>query len=90
MQSAMNQVLQAFENYFTISMKKTGVVYQPAPGKPYSKPTITENDTACKLMNLHAWKALCPEWCKIDEATTRTAKVSVILADYVKMSGIEV
>ena len=28
-------------NYdLTISMKKTEVVYQPLPGKPYSEPTI--------------------------------------------------
>ena len=25
----------------TISIKKTEIVYQPAPGKPYKEPTIT-------------------------------------------------
>ena len=30
------------DNYdLTISIKKTDVVYQPAPGKPYKEPTIT-------------------------------------------------
>ena len=30
-----------FDGIFTISIKKTEVVYQPAPGKPYKEPTIT-------------------------------------------------
>ena len=42
MQKGVDQVSDSFDNYdFTISIKKTEVVYQPAPGKPYKKPTIT-------------------------------------------------
>ena len=36
-----NQVSQSCDNYdLTISTKKTEVVHQPAPGKPYNEPTI--------------------------------------------------
>ena len=44
MQRAMDQVSQSWDNYdLTISTKKTEVVHQPAPGKPYNEPTITVN-----------------------------------------------
>ena len=44
MQEAMDRLSQACINYYlTISTKKTEVVYQPAPGKPYREPTITVN-----------------------------------------------
>ena len=37
-----NQVSDSCDSYdLTISIKKTEVVYQPAPGKPYKEPTIT-------------------------------------------------
>ena len=40
----MDRVSQACDNYdLTISTKKTEVVYQPAPGNPYSEPTIIVN-----------------------------------------------
>ena len=52
MQEAMDRVSQTCDNYdLKISTKKTEVVYQPAPGKPYSEPTITVNwwmDKDCK------------------------------------------
>ena len=42
MQKGVNQVSNSCDNYdFTISIKKTEVVYQPAPRKPYKEPTIT-------------------------------------------------
>ena len=44
MQRAMYQVSQSCDNYdLTISTKKTEVVHQPAPRKPYNEPTITVN-----------------------------------------------
>ena len=44
MQRAMDQVSQTCDNYdLTISTKKTKVVHQPAPGKPFNEPTITVN-----------------------------------------------
>ena len=42
MQKDIDQVSDTCDNYdLTISIKKTKVVYQPAPGKPYKEPTIT-------------------------------------------------
>ena len=42
MQKAVDQVPDSCDRYvLTISIKKTEVVYEPAPGKPYKEPTIT-------------------------------------------------
>ena len=42
MQKGVAQVSDSCDSYdLTISIKKTEVVYQPAPGKPYKEPTIT-------------------------------------------------
>ena len=42
MQKGVDQVPESCVSYdLTISIKKTEVVYQPAPGKPYKEPTIT-------------------------------------------------
>ena len=41
MQKGVDQVSDSCDSYdLTISIKKTEVVYQPAPGKPYKEPTI--------------------------------------------------
>ena len=45
MQKCMDQVSDSYDNYdLTISIKKTEVVYQTAPGKPYQETTITVKD----------------------------------------------
>ena len=42
MQKGVDQVSDSCDRYdLTISIKKTEMVYQPAPGKPYKKPIIT-------------------------------------------------
>ena len=42
MQKGVDQVSDSCDSYdLTISIKKTEVVHQPAPGKPYKEPTIT-------------------------------------------------
>ena len=44
MQGAVDRMSKACDIFqLTISTKKTEVVHQPAPGKPYSEPTITVN-----------------------------------------------
>ena len=44
MQHTVNLFSSACDNFgLTISTKKTEVMYQPAPGKPYAEPTITVN-----------------------------------------------
>ena len=47
MQGDVGRMSQACDNYdlYTISTKKTEVVHQPAPGKPYREPTI--KTTSC-------------------------------------------
>ena len=41
-QKSVDQVSGSCDSYdLAISIKKTEVVYQPAPGKPYKEPTIT-------------------------------------------------
>ena len=42
MQKGVDQVSDSCDSYdLTVSIKKTKVVYQPVPGKPYKEPTIT-------------------------------------------------
>ena len=42
MQKGVDQVSDSCDSYdLTISIKKTEIVYQPAPGKPFKEPTIT-------------------------------------------------
>ena len=54
MQRAMDQVSQSCDNYdLTISTKKTEVVHQPAPGKPYNErslPELQKPVTPCKCL----------------------------------------
>ena len=41
MQKGVEQVSDSCDSFdLTISIKKTKVVYQPAPGKPYKEPTL--------------------------------------------------
>ena len=52
MHDAMDRVSQACDNYdVTVSTKKTEVVYQPAPGKPYSETTITVNGQRLQVVD---------------------------------------
>ena len=57
MQHTVNLFSSACDNFgLTISTKKTEVMYQPAPGKPYAEPTITVNKeklpAACRQLHL--------------------------------------
>ena len=97
MQRAMDQVSQSCNNYdqvsqscnnydLTISTKKTDVVHQPAPGKPYNEPTITVNGQ--KLKVVHKFTYLGSTLSRAvhidDEVTARIAK-----EDSVQMSRSE-
>ena len=51
MQGAVDRLSKACDNFqLTISTKKTEVV-QPAPGKPYSEPTITVNGQKLQVVD---------------------------------------
>ena len=63
----------------TISTKKTEVVHQPAPGKPYSESTITVNEFFFQVVDKFTYlgRTLSRAVHIDDEATARTAKASV-------------
>ena len=62
MQRSIDRMSKACDNFqLTISRKKTEVVHQPAPGKPYSEPTITVNGQKQLLINSPILEALSPE-----------------------------
>ena len=80
MQRAMDQVSQSCDNYdLTISTKKTEVVHQPAPGKPYNEPTITVNGQKLKVVDKFTYlgSTLSRAVHIDDEITARIAKASV-------------
>ena len=66
MQGAVDRMSKACDNFqLTISTKKTEVVHQPAPGKPYSEPTFTVNGQKLQVVD------------KFTYLGSRTAKASV-------------
>ena len=73
---------KACENFqVTISTKKNEVIHQPAPGKPYSEPTIIVNEQ--KLEVVDKFKYLGSTLFRAvhigDEVTDRTVKASLAL-----------
>ena len=71
---------KAFDNFQpTISTKKTEVVYQAAPGKPYSEPIITVNGQKLQVADKFTYlgSTLSRAVHINDEITARTAKASV-------------
>ena len=66
MQGAVDRMSNACGNFqLTISTKKTEVVHQPAPGKPYSEPTITVNGQKLQVVDTFILEALSPEQCTL-------------------------
>ena len=67
MQGAVDRMSKACDNFqLTISTKKTEVVHQPAPGKPYSEPTITVSGQKLQVVeNSPILEALSPEQCTL-------------------------
>ena len=63
----------------TISTKKTEVVHQPAPGKPYSEPNITVNGQKLQVVDKFTYlgSTLSRAVHIDDEVTARTPKASV-------------
>ena len=63
----------------TISTNKTKVGHHPAPGKPYSEPTITVNRQKLHVVDKFTYLGSTPYRAVHidDEVTARTAKASV-------------
>ena len=67
MQKGVDQVSDSCDTYdLTISIKKTEVVNQPAPGKPYKKPTITVKGQRQQVVDKFTYlgSALSRAFCK--------------------------
>ena len=80
MQGAVDRMSKACDNFqLTISTKKTEVVHHPAPGKPYSEPTITVNGQKLQVVDKFTYlgSTLSRAVHIDDEVTARTAKASV-------------
>ena len=80
MQGAVDRMSKACDNFqLKISTKKTEVVHQPAPGKPYSEPTITVNGQKLQVVDKFTYlgSTLSRAVHIDDEVTARTAKASV-------------
>ena len=81
-------------SHFTISTKKTKVVHQPAPGKPYNEPTITVNGQKLKVVDKFTYLgSTLSRAVHIDEEVTRilpeSQKPVWHSEDSVQMSGSE-
>ena len=80
MQGAVDRMSKACDNFqLTISTKKPEVVHQPAPGRPYSEPTITVNGQNLQVVDKFTYlgSTLSRAVHIDDEVTARTAKASV-------------
>ena len=79
MQKGVDQVSDSCDSYdLTISIKKTEVVYQPAPGKPYKEPTITVKGQRLQVVDKFTY--LASTLSRVvhidDEVNARIAKAS--------------
>ena len=75
----MDQVSDSCDSYdLTISIKKTEVVYQPAPGKPYQEPIITVKDQRLQVVDKFTYlgSTLSRVVHVDDEVNARIAKAS--------------
>ena len=92
MQKGTDQVSDSCDIYdLTINIKKTEVVYQPAPGKPYKEPTVTVGHRL-QLTDKFTYlgSTLSRNVYIDDEVNARIAKASAALADYEEVLGLEV
>ena len=60
-----------------LTQKKTEVIYQPAPGKPYSEPTMNGQTLQVVDQITYLGRALSRAVHTNDEATARSANASV-------------
>ena len=93
MQKGVDQVSDSCDSYdLTINIKKTEVVYQPAPRKPYKEPTITLKDQRLQVVDKFTYlESTLSRGVHIDdEVNARIAKVSAAFGDYVEVFETEV
>ena len=81
LQKGVDRVSDSYDSYdLTNSIKKTEVVYQPAPGKPYKEPTITVNGQRLQVVDKFTYlgSTLARVVHIDDEVNTRIAKASAV------------
>ena len=81
MQKGVDQVSDSCDSYvLTISIKKTEVVYQLAPGKPYKEPTITVKGQRLQMVDKFTYlgSTLSRVVHMDDEVNARIAKASAV------------
>ena len=89
----MDQVSDSCNSYdLTISIKKTEVVYQPAPGKPHKEPTITVKGQRLQVVTgSPTLEAYCLELCTLMMTSMlELPQLVQHLAGYVEVYGTEV
>ena len=87
MQKCVDQVSDSCDDYYlTISIKRTEVVYQPAPSKPYREPTITVKGQRLQVVDKFTYlgSTLSRVGHIDDEVNTRIIKAS---ATFVRLRG---
>ena len=92
MQKGVDQVSDSCDSYdLTISIKKTEVVYQPAPGKPYKEPTITVKGQRLQVVDKFTYlgSTLSRVVHIDDEVNARIAKASAAFGQLHGSIGIE-
>ena len=83
MQKGMDQVSDSCDSYdLTISIKKTEVVFQPAPVEPYKKPTITVKGQRLQVVDRFTYlgSTLSRVVHIDDEVNARIAKTSAVFS----------
>ena len=92
MQKGVDQVSDSCDSYdLTISIKKTEVVYQPAPGKPYKEPTITVKGQRLQVVDKFTYLgSTLSRVVHIDDEVSELPKLVQHLAGYVEVFGTEV
>ena len=93
MQKGVDQVSDSGNSYdLTISIKRTEIVYQSAPGKPYKEPTITVEGQRLQVVDKFTYiGSTLSRLVQIDdEVNARIAKLVQHIADYVEVFVIEV
>ena len=76
-QKGVDQVSDSCDSYdLTISIKKTEVVYQPAPGKPYKEPIITVKGQRLQVVDKFTYLESTLSRVVHIEVNARTAKAS--------------
>ena len=90
MQKGVDQVSDSYD--LTINIKKTKIVYQRAPGKPYKEPTITVKGQRLQMVDKFTY--LGGTLSRVvhidDKVNARIAKASAAFGRYVEVFGTEV